>query len=127
MVIGKRPPYHQKADRWFISVKKAGDFMKIIPIIISLSGLVIMYVGQYVKRKGTTAFIAGNNEWFVPKNEQQLAKRIGIVIILFGFETLLFPIVFYLANGIQGSHFVILATLHLLIIFFLMLADQIST
>lgn len=100
--------------------------MILVSMIVIMVGLVFIYIGRSVKRKGLTDFIAGNNEWFVPKNERKLAERIGAVIILFGVETVLFPVIYLLADGIKGSHFAILAVLHMLIILVLMLADQFS-
>jgi len=87
-------------------------------------GVLILFVGYSLKRKGKTSFIAGNNEVFVPKDEQKLADRIGLVVIIFGIETVLFPIIFQFIKGIEGYHFAILALIHIFVVFLLMLFDQ---
>ncbi|NHM34031.1 hypothetical protein G8761_26290 [Bacillus sp. C11] len=61
---------------------------------------------------------------FVPKNEKKLAGRIGFVVMLFGVETALFPVVFKFFYSIEGYHFAVLAVLHIFAVFFLMLIDQ---
>ena len=91
---------------------------------IMAAGIVIIVVGISIKRKGKTSFIAGNNEIFVPKDEKKLAGRIGLIVILFGVESFLFPLVFQLIEGMTGTHFAVLAGLQLLAIFFFMLMDQ---
>ncbi|MBO1580447.1 hypothetical protein [Bacillus sp. XF8] len=98
--------------------------MLAISLIFMALGIVIIFVGYSLRRKGKTSFIAGNNEVFVPKNEKKLAERIGLVIILFGLETVLFPIIFQVFNGIEGYHFTILVFLQILVVFILMLVDQ---
>jgi hypothetical protein len=98
--------------------------MLVISLMLMALGSVIVYVGFSIKRKGKTSFIAGNNEVFLPKNEKKLAGRIGFVIMLFGMETVLFPVVYQFLNGIEGYHFAVLAVLHILAVFTLMLADQ---
>jgi hypothetical protein len=98
--------------------------MILISLGVMVLGILIIFVGYSLRRKGKTSFIAGNNEFFVPKNEKKLAERIGLVIILFGVETTLFPVVFQLIEGIEGYHFAILALLHILAVFVLMLSDQ---
>lgn len=65
-----------------------------------------------------------NNAVFVSKNEKKLAERIGLVVILFGVETVLFPVVYQFLNGVEGYHFVVLAVLHILALFILMVIDQ---
>lgn len=98
--------------------------MLVISLMLMALGSVIVYVGFSIKRKGKTSFIAGNNEVFLPKNEKKLAGRIGFVIMLFGMETVLFPVVYQFLNGIEGYHFAVLAVLHIFAVFFLMLIDQ---
>lgn len=98
-----------------------------VSIVVIILGLVIMYVGKKVEQSGKTSFIAGNNEWFVPKYEKKLAERIGFVLILFGLETVLFPIVLQLVKGVEGYYFAIVALFHIFIVFALMIIDQITT
>ena len=97
-----------------------------IYIVLMSLGLVMIVVGSVIKRKGKTSFIAGYNEIFVPKNEKKLAGQIGFVLVLFGIETIGFPVFYQLVNGIEGYHFALLAGLHILAVLMLMLADQIS-
>ncbi|MGM9926016.1 MAG: hypothetical protein ACI35R_17355 [Bacillus sp. (in: firmicutes)] len=92
--------------------------MLVISLVLMVLGIVIILVGSSIIRKGKTSFIAGNNEMFVPKNEKKLSGRIGFVVMLFGGETVLFPVVYKLINGIEGYHFAVLAVLHILTIFF---------
>ncbi len=98
--------------------------MLVISLGVMTLGILIIFVGVSLRIKGKTSFIAGNNEVFVPKNEKKLAERIGLVIILFGIETVLFPVVFQLVKGIEGYHFAILALIHILVVFVLMFFDQ---
>ncbi|WP_462409886.1 hypothetical protein [Neobacillus sp. Marseille-QA0830] len=98
--------------------------MLVISLGVMALGILIIFVGFSLRRKGKTSFIAGNNEVFVPKNEKKLAVRIGLVIIIFGIETVLFPALFQLIKGIEGYHFVILALFHVLVVFVLMFIDQ---
>ncbi|RFU60924.1 hypothetical protein [Peribacillus glennii] len=98
--------------------------MLVISLVLMVLGVVIIYVGFSVTRKGKTSFIAGNNELFFPKNEKKLAGRIGLVIMLFGVETFLFPAIYHFLDGVEGDHFAVLAVLHILCVFILMIADQ---
>ncbi|CAG9614845.1 hypothetical protein BACCIP111899_04078 [Bacillus rhizoplanae] len=95
-----------------------------ISLCVMALGILIIFVGYSLRRKGETSFIAGNNKVFIPKDEKKLAERIGLVVILFGAETVLFPVVFQVINGIEGYHFAILALLHILVVFVLMFCDQ---
>ncbi|MCM3217730.1 hypothetical protein M3612_24995 [Niallia taxi] len=98
--------------------------MLVISLGVMALGILIIFVGFSLRKKGKTSFIAGNNEVFVPKNEKKLAERIGLVIILFGIETVLFLVFFQLIKGIEGYHFAILALIHILVVFVLMFFDQ---
>lgn len=98
--------------------------MLAISLFVMALGIVIIFVGYSLRRKGKTSFIAGNNEVFIPKDEKKLAERIGLVVILFGAETVLFTVVFQVINGMEGCHFAILALLHILVVFVLMYFDQ---
>ena len=97
-----------------------------IYFMLTALGLVIIVVGSAVKRKGKTSFIAGYNEVFVPKDEKKLAGQIGFVMMLFGVETICFPLVFQFLKGIEGYHFALLAGLHILAVLILMLVDQMN-
>ncbi|RDU37898.1 hypothetical protein DRW41_08785 [Neobacillus piezotolerans] len=98
--------------------------MLVKSLVLIALGFVIIFVGISIKHKGKTSFIAGNNEIFVPRNERKLAERIGLVIMLFGVETVLFPIAYHFFSGIQGYQFTILAVLNILAVFLLMILDQ---
>ncbi|MCP8968458.1 hypothetical protein [Ectobacillus ponti] len=100
--------------------------MPLVSFGLMIAGALIAYIGYSVRRKGLTAFLAGNQDVFVPKNEKVLAGRIGLVIMLFGVETLLFPLAFQLIPGVSGTHFAVLAALHLLATFLCMLFDQVG-
>ncbi|WP_433750489.1 hypothetical protein [Falsibacillus pallidus] len=99
--------------------------MLAISLAVIIGGLLIIFVGFSVKKKGKTSFIAGNNEVFVPKNEKRLAARVGINIIIFGLEVVLFPIAYQIID-LEGSFLGILAVVHLLIFFLLMVLDQLE-
>ncbi|WEG14522.1 hypothetical protein PU629_09250 [Pullulanibacillus sp. KACC 23026] len=92
-------------------------------LAIVIGGCFITFVGYSVKKKGSTSFIAGNNVVFIPKNEKKLASRIGINGMIFGIEVVSFPIIYQLYD-LRGSYIAILAVIHLLIVFILMLLDQ---
>lgn len=76
-----------------------------------------------ISKKERTPFIAGYNVIFHPKNEKMLAKRIGMLIILFGLETISFPVVSLLFK-VDGFYFAILAGIDILVVLILILMDQ---
>lgn len=96
--------------------------MLIPSLLVSIAGILILIVGLYVRKKEKTSFIAGHNA----RDEKKLAKRIGWIIILFGVETFLFPIIFQLLPRIDGTAFLVLAMIHLAAVFVVILADQLS-
>ena len=55
-----------------------------IPLAFLLCS-VLAVIGWLIQRKGSVRFIAGYKEGRI-KNEQQLAKRVGFVVILFAME-----------------------------------------
>lgn len=89
-------------------------------------GLIIISIGLSIRRRGETSFIAGNNVLFVPKNEKKLAERIGLVLSTFGFVTVMFPIVYQLVDGVEGYYYAVIAVIHLLSVFILMMLDQLE-
>ena len=103
---------------------KGGNRMLVASIIMGIIGFLISLGGYSIRNKGDTSFIAGNNKVFIPRNEKKLADRIGWVVLAFGIETIVFPIVFYFIKVIEGYHFVILAVLHLFVVFIYMFLDQ---
>lgn len=98
--------------------------MLIPSLLVSAAGTLMIIVGLYVRKKGKTTFIAGNNQMFHAKNEKRLAAQIGCIIIVFGIETVLFPIVFQLIPRIDGAIFLVLAIINLAAVFVVMIADQ---
>ena len=69
-------------------------------LFISLVSCLIIYIGKRVWKKGSTNFIAGYGKTFTPRNEKQLAKGFGLIIMLFGFETIIFPILSLFLKGL---------------------------
>ncbi|MGD6856026.1 hypothetical protein ACQCVO_13200 [Bacillus infantis] len=100
--------------------------MLAVTVVLMALGLVIAWVGIYIRQKGKTTFIAGNNLVFVPKNERLLAGRIGAAVLLFGIETVLFPLLYQLIDGLKGSHFAVLAVVHVLAVLVFMVMDQLD-
>ena len=100
--------------------------MLFLSIAVILLGVLFIYTGFQMKKKGRTTFIAGYKETFFPKNEEKLANWIGIIIILFGIVTVLFPITYQVFDGLQGYHFAIVAAAHLVAVFFAILFDQLN-
>lgn len=94
--------------------------------VIILLSIFFVYVGYSIKKRQNTSFVAGNNEIFVPKNERKLAGRIGLIIMLIGIETIVFPAVFQLISVVNGIHFAILAVINIALIFICMLIDQLE-
>ena len=117
-----------KDHRLLIPLKRmiGGGYMLVASIGLGVIGVIIFIGGYLIQKNGNTSFIAGNNKVFVPRNEVKLAKRIGWVVMLFGFETMLFPLLFHFIKFIEGYHFVILAVLHLLLVFIFMILDQLN-
>lgn len=98
--------------------------MLIPSLLVSAAGTLMIIVGLYVRKKGKTTFIAGNNQMFHAKNEKRLASQIGWILTFFGIETVLFPIIFQLIPGIDGTIFFVLAIINLAAVFVVMIADQ---
>lgn len=98
--------------------------MLIASIVLIVIGILIIMSGYSIRKKGNTSFLAGNNDVFIPKNEAKLAERISWIVIFFGIETIVFPLVFYFIKIVEGYHYAILAVIHLLAIFVLMFIDQ---
>jgi hypothetical protein len=82
-------------------------------------------MGKRVWKKGSTDFTAGYGRIFTPRNEKQLAKGIGLIIMLFGFESMIFPILSVFFEGI-GFYYGLLVVLNFFALFGLMLKDQVQ-
>lgn len=89
-----------------------------------LGGFFIL-LGLFIWRKGSVSFLAGYEKDKV-NNEKLMAKRIGQVIILFGFETILLIAVSLYVIQVDGFIYGVLAILHVLAILFLMVFTQMS-
>ncbi|MCR8929036.1 hypothetical protein NLI92_004469 [Priestia megaterium] len=94
-------------------------------LFICLVSCFIIYIGKRVWKKGNTSFIAGYGKIFTPKDEKQLAKGIGLIIMLFGFESIIFPILSLFFEGI-GFYYGLLVVLNFFALFGLMLKDQVQ-
>ncbi|UOO39955.1 hypothetical protein I0292_19450 [Priestia megaterium] len=94
-------------------------------LFISLVSCLIIYIGKRVWKKGSTNFIAGYGKTFTPRNEKQLAKGFGLIIMLFGFETIIFPILSLFFGGL-GFYYGLLIALNFFIILGLMIKDQVQ-
>lgn len=94
-------------------------------LFISLVSCLIIYIGKRVWKKGSTNFVAGYGKIFTPKDEKQLAKGIGLIIMLFGFETIIFPILSLFFEGL-GFYYGLLVVLNFFAIFGLMIKDQVQ-
>lgn len=90
-----------------------------------LVGSFFILLGLFIWRKGSVSFLAGYAKDKV-NNERIMAKRIGLVIILFGFETILLIAVNLFVMQIDGLIYGVLAGLHVLAILFLMVLTQMS-
>ena len=84
-----------------------------------------MYRGIRVWKTGSTNFIAGYGKVFTPRNEKQLATGIGLIIMLFGFESMIFPILSLFFEGL-GFYYALLLVLNFVAIFVLMIKDQVQ-
>ena len=114
--------------RLLIPLKRmiGGGYMLVASIGLGVIGVIIIIGGYLIRQNGNTSFIAGNNKVFVPRNEVKLANRIGWVVMLFGLEIMWFPLIFHFIKFIEGYHFVIIAVLHLLLVFMFMILDQLK-
>ncbi|MGW5953739.1 hypothetical protein [Bacillus mycoides] len=54
-----------------------------------------------------------------------LARRVGVVVILFRVETILFPPVAFFFN-VEGFYFGILAGVDIVVVFILLIVDQLE-
>jgi hypothetical protein len=95
-------------------------------VTVLLFGCFFIFLGFFIWKKGSTSFIAGYKEMFTPKNEKKLAKRIGILIMIFGAETIVLLMTNLFVIEFQGYYYAVLAMLHLLFVFFLIMMDQLE-
>ncbi|MED2971857.1 hypothetical protein P4361_06170 [Fictibacillus sp. B-59209] len=93
---------------------------------VAAIGVLILFVGWMIKCSGTASFVAGYRQTFFPRNEKKLASRIGIIIMVFGCITILFPIVHLFIDGLRGSFYALLAGCHLLAVFIVIAIDQVK-
>ncbi|ETT84685.1 hypothetical protein C174_02314 [Bacillus mycoides FSL H7-687] len=84
-----------------------------------------LVLGAFIWKKGKVNFFAGVREGML-KNEKKLAKQIGKVIIAFGFETMLLIVVNVFIINVDGFFYGVLAILHILIVLFLLVMDQLN-
>ena len=103
-----------------------GGYILVASIGLGVIGVIIFIGGYLIQKNGNTSFIARNNKVFVPRNEVKLANRIGWVVMLFGLEIMLFPLIFRFLKFIECYHFVIIAVLHLLLVIMFMILDQLN-
>ncbi|QDZ81201.1 hypothetical protein [Priestia megaterium] len=94
-------------------------------LFVCLVSCFIIYIGKRVWKEGSTNFIAGYGKTFTPRNEKQLTKGFGLVIMLFGFETMIFPILSLFFEGV-GFYYGLLIALNFFIILGLMIKDQVQ-
>ncbi|MEH7458381.1 hypothetical protein V7183_14430 [Bacillus sp. JJ1127] len=97
--------------------------MSIQVLLFVLAGCFFIWIGMSMLRKRKTPFIAGYNTIFHPKNEVLLAKRIAVVVILFGLETILFPIASLILK-VDGVYFAILTGIDIAAALILIIMDQ---
>jgi hypothetical protein len=90
-----------------------------------LLGSFFILLGLFIWRKGSVSFFAGYAKDKV-NNERLMAKRIGLVVILFGIETILLIGVSLFVMQMDVLIYGVLAGMHLLAILFLMMLTQIS-
>lgn len=88
-------------------------------------GSFFVLLGLFLWRKGSMSFLAGYAKGKI-HNERLMAKRVGIVIILFGFETILLIAISLFITDVEGLIYGILAVLHILAILFLMILTQMN-
>ena len=88
-----------------------------------LLGSFFVLLGFFLWRKGSMSFLAGYAKGKI-RNERLMAKRVGIVIILFGFETIILIAISLFIMKVEGLIYGILAILHILAILFLMILTQ---
>ena len=90
---------------------------------IALCALIIL-AGFYVWRKGIVNFIAGYQDGSID-DEKGLAKRIGLVIILFGAECLILILLNLYLLPLEAYYIGILAILNVLIILLLFIKARV--
>lgn len=91
----------------------------------ALLGSFFVLIGIFIWRKGSVSFLAGYVKDKI-HNEKLMAKRIGIVSILFGLETILLIAISLFITEVDGLIYGILAILHILAILLLMILTQMS-
>jgi len=91
----------------------------------ALLGSFFVLLGIFIWRKGSVSFLAGYAKDKI-NNEKLMAKRIGLVIILFGLETILFIATSLFITEVNGLIYGIIAILHILAILLVMILTQTS-
>ncbi|WP_079504897.1 hypothetical protein [Mesobacillus jeotgali] len=90
-----------------------------------LLGSFFILLGLFIWRKGSVSFLAGYAKDKV-NNEKLMAKRIGLVIVLFGIETILLIGISLFIMPVDGLIYGVLAGIHVLVILILMVLTQLS-
>lgn len=104
---------------------KEGVISDVARIIYMFSKLLHYLYWETCMEKGNTNFIAGYGKIFTPKDEKKLAKGIGLIIMLFGFESIIFSILSLFFEGL-GFYYGLLIALNFFSIFGLMIKDQVQ-
>lgn len=90
-----------------------------------LLGSFFILLGLFIWRKGSVSFLAGYAKDKV-NNEKLMAKRIGLVVIFFGVETIILIAISLYVMPVEALLYGILAGLHVPAILFLMVLTQMS-
>lgn len=90
-----------------------------------LLGSFFILLGLFIWKKGSVSFLAGYAKDKV-KNEKLMAQRMGLLVILFGFETILLIAVSLYVMPVEALIYGVLAGLHVLAILLVMVLTQMS-
>lgn len=86
-------------------------------IITSIVGLVLILVGYLIWFKKMLFLIAGYNESTFEGDKEKLAKATGIVCMIIGIVTILFPFFLYYFGNIAGGIFCLVAVIGIAAVF----------
>ncbi|MBK3495211.1 DUF3784 domain-containing protein [Viridibacillus sp. YIM B01967] len=88
-------------------------------IVFTVVGLICIFLGYLIWFKKMLFLIAGYNESTFEGDKEKLAKGIGIVAIISGIVTILFPFFLYLFGNTVGITYCLIIIIGLIVIFWI--------
>lgn len=100
--------------------------MDAISLMVIALGFLFIIVGSFVRKRGIPTTITGKHGLFFAKDKKKLANRMGLVLLIFGVEMVIFPWVYLVFEGVEGYHLAIFAIFHFFLLFGTVIIDQLE-